>query len=106
MPSYLITKNTQTEVQNQFQDYFDSTDQQKWIGMMKIASKSNPKKIISKFPNEAPSDLNLWIELYKLIPNSEFSIENEEISSTSIQMQLVNDPDNNSGECVDITLDD
>ena len=106
MNSYLITKNTQTEVQNQFQDYFDSTDQQKWSSMIKIASKSNPKNIISKFPNEVPSDLNLWIELYKIIPNSEFSIENEEISSTSVQIQLVNDPDDDSEDCVDITLDD
>ena len=67
--------------------------------------KCNSVEIILKFPDLVSSDLNLWLELYKLVPNSLFPIENEELSSTSTQMQLVSDPDDDSGDYVEITID-
>jgi hypothetical protein len=68
-------------------------------------SKKNSTDIIANFPDKAPRDLNVWLALYKIIPNSEFSIENEELSSTSIQLQLVNDTDDDSEDYVEITID-
>jgi hypothetical protein len=105
MATYIISKNTRTEIQNQFQDYFDPTDQEKWTELLKIMKKCNSVEIILKFPDLVSSDLNLWLELYKFVPNSLFPIENEELSSTSTQMQLVSDPDDDSGDYVEITID-
>jgi hypothetical protein len=105
MATYIISKNTRTEIQNQFQDYFDPTDQEKWTELLKIMKKCNSVDIISKFPDLVSNDLNLWLELYKFVPNSAFPIENEELSSTSTQMQIVSDPDDDSGDYVEITID-
>jgi len=105
MATYIISKNTRTEIQNQFQDYFDPTDQEKWTELLKIMKKCNSVEIILKFPDLVSNDLNLWLELYKFVPNSAFPIENEELSSTSTQMQLVSDPDDDSGDYVEITID-
>jgi hypothetical protein len=104
MPVYIISKNISIHIQKQFQDYFDPTDQEKWTELLTIAKK-NSTDIIANFPDKAPRDLNVWLALYKIIPNSEFSIENEELSSTSIQLQLVNDTDDDSEDYVDITID-
>jgi hypothetical protein len=105
MATYIISKNTRTEIQNQFQDYFDPTDQEKWTELLKIMKNYNSVDIISKFPDLVSNDLNLWLELYKFVPNSAFPIENEELSSTSTQMQLVSDPDDDSRDYVEITID-
>ena len=105
MSVYIISKNISIKIQNQFQDYFDPTDQDKWTDLLRIAKKDNALEKITKFPEKAPADLNVWLALYTIIPNSEFPIGNEELSSTSVQMQLVNDPDDDSEDCVDITLD-
>lgn len=105
MATYIVSKNTRTEIQNQFQDYFDPKDQEKWTELLKIMKKCYSVDIISKFPDLVSSDLNLWLELYNFVPNSAFSIENEELSITSTQMHIVSDPDDDSGDYVEITLD-
>jgi hypothetical protein len=105
MPAYIISKNITVQTHNQYQDYFDSSDQEKWANLLNIAARHNSANKLSKFPPEVPGDLNLWLELYTLVSNSNFAIENEELSSSSVQMQLMNDPDDVSGEYVNITLD-
>jgi len=106
MPTYIVTKNISIQIQNQFQDYFDSTDQVRWSALLKTAKKSSTKEIICKFPDQVSSDLYLWLELFKLIPNSKFAIENEELTCISAQMRLKNDPDDGSGaDELDISLD-
>ena len=36
MATYIVSKNTRTEIQNQFQDYFDPKDQEKWTDVITV----------------------------------------------------------------------
>lgn len=90
MPKYLVQKNIRLEIQKQLVDYFDLADQVKWDSLMELAARFvNPKQLAS-IPKIAPADFQGWLNLYKLLPDSCYPTENEELRDQSNQWQILN----------------
>lgn len=90
MPKYLVQKKIRFETQKQLVDYFDIGDQVKWDSLMELAAKFvNPKQLVT-IPKVAPTDFQVWLALYKMLPDSCYPTENEEFSNQSNQWQILN----------------
>lgn len=90
MPKYMILKNVSTNSQRQLVDFFDLHDAAKWNSLLEEAIKIRGHKIRDKFPANPPADFNLWLELYKFLPEKLYSLENEELQETALQWQIKN----------------
>ena len=90
MPKYLIQKNIRLEIQKQVVDYFDLGDQVKWDSLRELAARFVSPKQLEGFPKVAPTDFQGWLSLYKLLPDTCYPTENEELSCQSNQWQILN----------------
>jgi hypothetical protein len=110
MAKYLIKKNVSITLQRQFVDYIDLSDAKKWRQLLDVVGKIHHSKIMKKFPEAPPKDFNVWIEIYKLIPDDYFEICNEELSNTENQWQITNNEEGHDHEpndpYINITIDD
>ena len=71
MPKFKARQKLVQTVIQLYWEEFDTEDQEQWDSL-KTGVEEGSAKDVSKFPENAPSDPNIWFDLYKMLNYKEY----------------------------------
>lgn len=107
MAKYVISKNVTSEMQQQYEEVFDTSNQSLWERLLTNAlSLTNASEIVA-LPRSASHNPEHWLLLFRYLPSAKYSIENESfVQIKSTQWLLTNDEGSDDSDYVHLSAEE